>query len=127
MGLRVSVEPGRYAVCRFGASEEVPAWAMGGAFWSVTRGRGELSVVCEEAQVEAAERVERGWRALRLEGPFAFDLCGVLASILVPLAEANVGIFALSTFDTDYVLIQEEALPRAVSALAAAGHVIVGG
>ena len=70
--------------------------------------------------------VERGFVALRLEGPFPFSMTGVLASFLQPLADAHIPIFAISTFDTDYVLIKHEDLERAVVALGAAGHEKVG-
>jgi hypothetical protein len=69
---------------------------------------------------------ERGWVALKLEGPFPFSTTGVLASFLQPLAEAQVPIFAISTFDTDWVLIKRENLEQAVVALGAAGHEKVG-
>lgn len=74
-----------------------------------------------------ASRVERGWIALKLEGPFPFSMTGVLASFLHPLAEAQIPIFAISTFDTDYVLIKQNDLKQAVNALAAAGHEKVDG
>ena len=69
---------------------------------------------------------ERGWVALKLEGPFPFTMTGVLASFLQPLAEAQIPIFAISTFDTDYVLIKRENLEQAVVVLGAAGHEKVG-
>lgn len=67
-------------------------------------------------------RIERGWVALKLEGPFPFSLAGVLAAFLEPLAEAKIPIFAMATFDTDYVLVKHEDLERARKKLAAAGH-----
>ena len=70
-------------------------------------------------------RVERGWRALRLQGPFDFALTGILLSVLEPLAAAGIGIFAVSTFDTDYVLVKDDQLGTAVDALAGAGHRIL--
>jgi hypothetical protein len=87
----------------------------------------ELTIVCEEHACEEhlapqGLRVELGWVALRLEGPFPFSMTGVLASFLDPLAEAMIPIFAISTFDTDYVLVKREDLERAKKALAAAGH-----
>jgi len=67
-------------------------------------------------------RVERGWVALKLEGPFPFSMTGVLASFLEPLAEAKIPVFAISTFDTDYVFVKREDLEQAKKTLAAAGH-----
>jgi uncharacterized protein len=126
---RVLVE--RLAVCRFASDARIPAWALEGGFFCVVRTRDELSLVYTE-DVCAADRmpdgapVERGWVALKLEGPFPFSMTGVLASFLQPLAEARIPIFAISTFDTDYVLIKRENLEQAVVALGAAGHEKVG-
>lgn len=82
----------------------------------------ELSVVCEEGRVPDGVRSEEGWVALKLEGPFPFSMTGVLAAFLEPLAQAKIPIFAISTFDTDYVLIKKADLERAVGALAKGGH-----
>ena len=82
----------------------------------------ELSIVCEEARVPDGVRVEKDWVALKLEGPFPFSLTGVLSSFLQPLATAEIPIFALATFDTDYVLMKREKLEAAIKALGAAGH-----
>lgn len=124
--LRFSVLPGSWAVVRFPPDAEVPASLLAAPFHSVTRTAAELSVVCPDGAVPEGARVERGWAILALEGPFPFDLIGVLAAFLVPLAEAGVGIFALSTFDTDYVLVKRERLEAALEALSSAGHVRTG-
>ena len=92
----------------------------------MTQTADELSIVCEETRVPSGIRVERDWVALKLEGPFPFSMTGVLTSFLQPLAEAGVAIFALSTFDTDYVLMKRDKLEAAIKALAAAGHELVG-
>ena len=89
---------------------------------SVTRTAEELSVVCEQAGVPANIQAERDWRALRIKGTLDFSLTGILANIAFPLANAGISIFAVSTFDTDYVLVKAERLGEAVSALTAAGH-----
>jgi uncharacterized protein len=120
--LKYRVLPERLAVCRLVADSPVPPWAQAGEFFCVTRSSDELSIVCEEHRVPEGVRVERGWVALKLEGPFPFSMTGVMASFLQPLAEAKIPIFAISTFDTDYVLIKREDLERAQKALATAGH-----
>jgi len=122
--LRISLLPGRYSVCRLAPDAAVPAIAPEGAFFSVTRTADELSIVCAEAFTPDGARCEWGWRILRLEGPFAFDQVGVLLAVLAPLAAAGVSIFALSTFDTDIILVKESALTRARVALEGAGHVL---
>lgn len=114
--------PGRFAVCRLAADAAVPAWAMAAAFSSVTRTHDELSIVCEEDRVPVDAKREGGWRCLKLEGPLDLSLTGVLASLLRPLADAGVPIFALSTYDTDYVLVRDGQLEDAIAALRQAGH-----
>jgi hypothetical protein len=107
------------------ADAPIPARVDELGFYSVTRTADELSIVCPENRIDgncAEMVVEGGWVALKLEGPFPFSMTGVLASFLQPLAEAQIPIFAISTFDTDHVLIKEENLQRAVAALRAAGH-----
>jgi uncharacterized protein len=88
----------------------------------VTRTVEELSIVCEEARVPEGIRAERNWVALKLEGPFPFSMTGVLASSLEPLAKRNISIFAIATFDTDYVLLKREDLEAALRTLEEAGH-----
>ncbi|HEY6866604.1 MAG TPA: ACT domain-containing protein [Candidatus Eisenbacteria bacterium] len=117
---------GRFAVCRLDPASEPPAWAFrpGAALASATRTRDELSVVCDEASLPDADapgvrpaHVERGWRALALEGPIPFEETGVLAALAEPLARAGVPLFALSTHDTDLILVKERDLERALAAL----------
>lgn len=114
-------------MCRLASDAGIPAWALAGGFFCVVRTHGELSIVCmedfcTEDRMGDGASVERGWVALRLEGPFPFSMAGVLASFVQPLAEARIPIFAISTFDTDYVLIKRENLKGSVIALGAAGH-----
>jgi len=128
-GLKFSMVPGTYAVCRMPASAAVPAWAAK-AFVSITRTADELSIVCEERRVPADAdgiefQLERGWVLLKLHGPFPLDAIGVLASVAKPLAEAAISLFALSTFDTDYVLVKRTHAKQAIAALTLAGHKLV--
>ena len=120
--LPLELLPLRLAVCRLAADASPPAWAGAGELSCVTRTRGELSVLVEERLVPPDVRAERGFRAFAVRGPLPFELVGVLASLAVPLADAGLSIFALSTFDTDYVLVKEHDVARAASALRAAGH-----
>lgn len=121
-GLRLSLLDGPLAVCRLDAVTDVPSWAASGGFLSVTRTDDELSVVCLEEALPEGVRHEKGWRALKLEGPFEFSEVGVLASVAAPLAGAGVSVFAVSTFDTDYVLVKHERLERAIAALRELGY-----
>ena len=114
----------RCAVCRLGPRDPVPEWAVGGPFVSVTRTDAELSIVCREGAVPATAAAERGWRCLRVRGPLGFGMTGILASLASPLASSGVSIFVVSTYDTDYLLVQERDLERAKDALARAGHTV---
>ena len=115
---------GTFAICRLEPNSAIPAWAVG-AFVSVTRTAEELSVVCADDGVPQGVRCERGWRAWRLAGTFDLNSeTGVLASVTGPLAEAGIGLFAVSTFDTDYLLVQSEKANRAVEILRRAGHAV---
>ncbi len=111
--------PERLAVCRLPASARIPSWALElhEAFLSITRTRDELSIVCPEDAVPPEVQVEPGWRALALPGPIPFEATGVLASLANPLAAAGISIFAISTYDTDYVLVRHDDLDRALAAL----------
>lgn len=120
--LRLSVREENLAICRLSPDQEIPAWAMEADFFSITRTQNEVAIVCPEPVIPADLMCERGWRALEVEGPLDFSLVGVLAAITKPLAEAGVSIFAISTYDTDYVLVKENVLNTAVAALRGAGH-----
>jgi hypothetical protein len=122
MNLNLSVLPELYAICRLSPEAHVPDWAKAGNFLSITRTSDELSIVCVETGVPESVRCDRGWRCLKLEGPLDLSLTGILASLLSPLAEARINIFAVSTFDTDYLLVKEEKLARATEVLTRAGH-----
>jgi hypothetical protein len=126
--LTLLVLPGELAVVRLPPDAHVPPWAFSpvpGSIWSMTRTDEELSLVRAAEAVPSDARAERGWRALRVAGTIDFALTGVLASVLAPLGEAAISIFAVSTYDTDYVLVRAHALPAAVDALRAAGHQVL--
>lgn len=123
--LTLSVMEGRYAIAKFPCGAEIPAWALGSAFFSVTRTLEELSVATTETNVPAELDASRGWRMLKVHGPLAFDEIGVVAALANPLTRVGVGIFVISTFDTDYLLVQQEEIPVAVETLEHAGHKIL--
>jgi len=119
--LRMAILPHRLAVCRLSADAAVPPW-MQGAFTSVTRTAEELSIVCDGGAVPEDVQAERGWRVLKLEGPIPFGVTGVAAALVGPLADAQISVFLLATYDTDYLLLKEESFAQALDVLRAAGH-----
>ena len=122
--LKLEVVEGLYAVCRLDAAEPLPEWAGTKPFASFTRTDAELSVVCPEGAVPPGVRAEPGWRCLRVVGPLGFGMTGILASLAGPLASSGVSIFVVSTYDTDYLMVQDRDLDRARDALARAGHTV---
>ncbi len=112
------------AVCSLGEADPIPGWAVQGVFFSITRSAEELSIVCPDNLVPVNVQAERGWRALRVAGMIDFSIVGVLAALAVPLAEAGISVFALSTYNTDYLLVKEHNLGRTIEVLRDAGHIL---
>lgn len=123
--LRFTRIPGAFAICRLPSGTPVPSWANQGELSSVTSTADELSIVCLAAQVPAETQHEGGWACFKLIGPFPFNATGILASFIQPLADGAIPIFAISTFDTDYVLVKDGWVDQTLQALRAAGHVLV--
>ena len=136
--LNLSVLAARFAVVRLPPASRIPAWAAraldtaDGGLVAIARTAAELSIVAPENSLEsgkgsapvAEQKFELGWRVLRVEGPLDFALVGILANLATKLAEAGVSIFAISTFDTDYILVKEDVLGKACAALEGAGHCV---
>ncbi len=143
----LTLAPDAFAVCRLPAGADIPPWGMsalnGNGFATITRTREELSIVCAQASIPVAVsdgtanaadtdtaapnsglRVDTDWRAFHVKGPFAFTEVGVLAALTTALANANIGIFAISTFDTDHLLVKAPDVDRSIQALTAAGHTV---
>jgi hypothetical protein len=122
--LRLFTVDGMFAVCKMPADAPIPHWATDGKLVSITRTADELSIVCRQDHVPDDIHYERDWRCLRIAGAMPFTVVGVLASLAAPLASAGIGIFAISTFDTDYLLTKAADFERAISALRKSGHVV---
>lgn len=112
------------AIVRLPARSGLPWWAATSGFQSFTRTADEDSLVCEEARVPEGLTAQRGFRAMRVDGTLPFHLTGVLASLTTPLADAAVPVFVVSTYDTDYLLVDESVLSKAIEALRKAGHTV---
>jgi len=128
-GMDLRVLSDRLSVCRLPADSPWPTPPPGPSFYSVTRTDGEMSVVCREDSAPEGEhvRVEPDWRALEVAGPLDFSMVGVMAALTAPLADVDVSVFVVSTYDTDYVLVHAAALEKAVEALREAGHAVHAG
>ena len=121
--MQIRTLPDSYAVVRLHPGAELPEWVDQGPFRCVTRTDNEVSVVCRDHDVPDGESVDRGWTVLEVMGPLDFSLSGMVASLVVPLAQADLPIFVISTFESDYVLVRSADLSRVVDALEDAGHV----
>jgi hypothetical protein len=123
--LKFRLLPGTYAIVRLAPDAPVPAWATEGDFTSITHTADELSIVCPTANLPPDAHSPHRWICLKLEGPFPFTLTGVLLSFIEPLSNNLIPIFAISTYDTDYVLIPEDFVGAALGLLQQAGHELV--
>ncbi|WP_238883609.1 ACT domain-containing protein [Clostridium sp. YIM B02551] len=110
-----------YGVCRLSAEDEIPRWALQSDIYSITKTHDELSIVCNEENIPEGIECEKQWRALKVQGPLDFSLIGILSTISSALAQHKISIFAISTYDTDYILVKDDKRNEAVQALKAIG------
>ena len=120
--LTLELLPDTYCICRLDPQADIPPWALVGEFFSITRTKEELSLVCSQQVVPAGVQCEKGYRCIMVLGPLDFSLSGILASLTASLAEAGISVFAISTFHTDYLLVKADNLKRTVAKLQEAGH-----
>jgi hypothetical protein len=120
--LELETLPETFAISKLSPIENIPSWAVSGSFYSISKTSEELSVVCEQKLIPEDVKTENGWRCLKVKGPLDFSLSGILSSLAYPLAENSISIFAISTFDTDYLLIKEKNFRDAVTILRKYGH-----
>jgi hypothetical protein len=113
---------GSYGVVRFTPETSIPDWALKGEFSSITRTADELSIVCPLQNFPEGMKSSLRWICFKLEGPFAFSQTGVLLSFVQPLSDDGIPIFVISTYETDYVLVQEDFAAAALDILQKAGH-----
>jgi len=114
-----------YGVCRLDHHQPVPDWAKDSGFYSITRTIEELSIVCSQANIPDHVKCEKDWKMLKVEGPLDFSLIGILSSISTVLAQRKISIFAISTFDTDYILLKSKDFDNAIQALTNEGYEII--
>ena len=124
LNLRIRFVPGRYAVSRIEAQEDVPAWLSGPGFKAVIDSDDELTLVCLEERVPRGITAETGWACLRTIGPFPFDAAGIVKSLITPLSDNGIGVFVICTFDGEHVLIPASETDSAKRFLEIAGHTV---
>jgi len=124
--LSLKILPHRMAVCRFEATAALPDWFDEIGFYSITRTQEELTLVCREALVAPGTTCESGWRCFGVEGTLDFSEIGIIFTLSQPLAKSGIAVFVISTFDTDYFLVKEKDMVKAIDVLTAAGHEIKG-
>ena len=118
--MKLKVLPYELTVCKVAAPEEID---MKGELFFIGKTDGEVSLVCEtDAAPEKTLERSDGWRGMRVEGTLDFSLVGVLAGLTAALAERGIPVFAVSTYDTDYLLVKADQLENAAAALTAAGY-----
>jgi uncharacterized protein len=122
--INLEMAKGEYAVSRLEPHAAIPSWADGDGFVTISRSAFELSIVCLAERVPAGTVTESGWCCLRFVGPFAFGVTGIVLSVVRPLSEGGMGIFVVSTFDGDHILIKQTDLPNALATLKVAGHIV---
>ncbi|OUR95864.1 hypothetical protein A9Q84_15305 [Halobacteriovorax marinus] len=115
--MKLSILEGEYSVLKRSPTEEIPSWVFHSNFYSISKTDEELSIVCESKYLKEEQVVEGSWRILKVEGPLDFSLTGILSALAAPLAEAKISIFAISTFDTDYLMVKQEFLADAIEVL----------
>ena len=123
--ITLELADGEYAVSRLNADATIPSWADGPGFVTISRSAFELSIVCLAERVPHGTTTELGWSCMRFVGPFAFGATGIVLSVVRPLAEGGLGVFVVSTFDGDHVLLKQADLPHARTLLQRAGHILI--
>ena len=124
--IELQVLEGRYGIVRLDGDAAIPTWADGAGFVSITRNGDELSITCRVERIPASVRADLDWVCLRFVGPFAFGETGIVLSVVKPLSENGLGVFLVSTFDGDCLLLKSEDLEAGKRLLATAGHTVTG-
>jgi hypothetical protein len=115
---------GEYGVCKLDSDSKIPSWSTKGDFFNITKTNDELSLVCDATFVPEGVVCEKDWKVLKILGPLDFALVGILSSISTVLAENGISIFAISTYDTDYILVKEKNLEKTITCLREANYEI---
>ena len=120
--LKLSVLDDLFTIHRFPPNHKIPDQVYESEFYSISKSEEELSVACSSSIQLNSEKSELGWSCIKVIGPLEFSLTDILAEISAVLAKSEISIFAISTFDTDYILVKSEKLPFAKKALQESGY-----
>ena len=123
--LSLKILPERMAVCRLDPAAAIPDWIAEIGFYSIIRTEEELTIVCPETHIAPGISSEAGWRCFRVQGLLDFSEIGIIFSLTRPLAENGISVFVISTFNTDYLMVKDKDLAKAIDALTAEGHEII--
>ena len=123
--LSLKILPERMAVCRLDPAAAIPDWIAEIGFYSIIRTEEELTIVCPETHIAPGISSEAGWRCFRVQGQLDFSEIGIIFSLAQPLAENGISVFVISTFNTDYLMVKDNDLAKAVEALSAEGHQVI--
>ena len=122
--LNIKVLKTTLSICKLNHRSSIPKWALKGCFTAICKNEDELSIVCEQKYVPINVKAEKNWGILKVVGQLDFALTGILSSIALPLAKAKISIFAISTFNTDYILIKKSKLAKASALLLKSGFTV---
>jgi uncharacterized protein len=122
--LKLIVLPGHYSLCRLKPSDTVPDWVATSSFYSISKSPEELSIVCETAFVPDSVKKSDGWRLLKIDAILDLSLTGITAKFSTALTGAGVNLCVIATYDTDYIMVKEEKLTTAITALAKADFIV---
>lgn len=122
--LKLKVLKGEFTIHRFPAKSKIPSSVYESDFFTVSKTDDEVSIVCDSSITLQSEKSETGWSCFKVLGPLDFSLTGILAEIASSLAESNISIFAISTYDTDYILVDSKKVELAKGSLVASGYLI---
>ncbi len=123
--LTLSVLPEVFGICHLAKNSPIPDWMRKPlGFSSITRTDDELSIVCSETKIPAGVLAEKGWQAFKVKGPLDLSLTGIVASLATPLAKAKISIFYVSTYETDFLFVEEKNFSKAKKILTKTCNII---
>ncbi len=122
--LKLSLLKDKYGICTLPATTPIPDWALMQSLISITRTKEELTIVCRQDIIPSQCKCDLNWRCFKVDGTFDLNQTGVISSISSPLADAGISIYVISTYNTDYFMVQEDKVNQTISVLSNSGHSI---